>query len=203
MSFHPGTNPFRDWLRIQDSFASPRRDFSTIGRGNPRFRAESGPTPPFGAPSSESVNPRQLAHELRQATEMRFINRHMVLARVFAVLFFLANSGFTVILYQCNMSGRTTTSPCCAMPDLRETGATRSATPFAGTLVRPAGSACTTLHLAGGLQLHPSTLENARAAKVLKADVPVACESSAIAFPLHSSTLHSSLLPESDVVRFF
>ncbi len=90
---------------------------------------------------------------------------HRALTGGFILLFFLMNAGYTVALYECRMSGHLESAPCCAMTAHRpiQSGGRLNAAESTG--IRAVPLPCTSLHIVGGLKLHPSTLDNERVVK--------------------------------------
>jgi hypothetical protein len=101
---------------------------------------------------------------------MSLPNRHIRgIGRVLILLFFLANSGFTLVLRHCTtgmMECRSASdghmaSACCMMdPPL---------TP--GDHAFTAGNRCHSVEVAGGLKTDPTLVENVRVAHVTKLDM--------------------------------
>jgi hypothetical protein len=101
---------------------------------------------------------------------MSLPNRHIpAIGRVLILLFFLANSGFTVVLRHCTMgmiecrsaSDDQMAGACCMMHPLQ--------TP--GDLAFTGGNGCHSMELAGGLKTDPTLVENRPVAHVTKLDM--------------------------------
>lgn len=101
---------------------------------------------------------------------MRFLNRHILtIGRLFVLLFFVANSGFTVVLYHCTMEEMdccTTSngqmSSDCSMMDPPQTSSGPSVT---------AGNDCHSMIIAGGVKTDPTVVEKESVARVIKVDL--------------------------------
>ena len=104
---------------------------------------------------------------------MNFINRHIfILGRLFAVIFFLASSGFTVVLYHCTMDDMS----ICAPSDNCMAGNSEAADhqqPSEISLTS-AGIPCHTVSVAGGLHTDPSIVEKESSAKHIKIEFVLA-----------------------------
>lgn len=86
---------------------------------------------------------------------MTFLHRNILtIGRLFVLLFFLANSGFTVILYHCTMTDEMCDMSCCAetCQDMEE--GCGPATDAIGV-----GQPCQTTTVVGGYQTEPTVLE--------------------------------------------
>ncbi len=101
---------------------------------------------------------------------MHSINRHiLVFGRLFLVLFFLANTGFSFILYRCTMSGAADEMACCEDPhptgagDCLETDSPQSTD---ATLVAH-NSSCMVMNVVGGLQTDPKFVDKVSLARQL------------------------------------
>jgi hypothetical protein len=101
---------------------------------------------------------------------MRFLNRHIVtVGRLFVLLFFLANSGFTVVFYHCTMEEM----DCCGSKDEEMSGACSMMDPpqaSSGPAVT-SGDNCHSIIVAGGLKTDPTVLEKESVARVIKVDL--------------------------------
>jgi hypothetical protein len=101
---------------------------------------------------------------------MRFLNRHLpTIGRLFVLLFFVANSGFTVVLYHCTMGEM----DCCATSDdemSRACCAMDPAQASSGPSIT-AGINCQSVIIAGGLKTDPTVVEKESVARLLKVDV--------------------------------
>jgi len=104
---------------------------------------------------------------------MRFFNRHILtIGRLFVLLFFLANSGFTVVLYHCTMGEM----DCCAGSDDEMSGACSMMDPpqtSSGPSIT-AGINCQSVIIAGGLKTDPTVVEKESAPRLLKVDLTAA-----------------------------
>ena len=110
---------------------------------------------------------------------MRFADEHtLTFGRLFLLLFFIANSGFTVVLYNCSMAPRATTNEmsgmsCCeGMACCTGAGCEDAARPQApvGHVVR-VDQQCLTATMAGGSLTEPTIVEKAfNGQQILKAD---------------------------------
>ena len=110
---------------------------------------------------------------------MRFANKHtLTFGRLFLLLFFIANSGFTVVLYNCSMAPRATTNEmsgmsCCeGMACCTGAGCEDAARPQApvGHVVR-VDQQCLTATIAGGSLTEPTIVEKGfTGQQILKAD---------------------------------
>lgn len=93
---------------------------------------------------------------------MRLINKHILaLGRLSLIVFALANTGFTFVLYECTMSGAADVTACC--DDLRTTIAGNcpemgSPDPTEATLAANYPS-CMVTTVVGGLQTDPKFVE--------------------------------------------
>ena len=101
---------------------------------------------------------------------MRFLNRHIVIiGRLFVLLFFLANSGFTVVLYHCTMEEM----DCCNTSDERMSDACSMMDPpqaSSGPAIT-AGDNCHCVIVAGGLKTDPTVVEKESLTQVIKVDL--------------------------------
>jgi hypothetical protein len=101
---------------------------------------------------------------------MRFLNQHILtIGRLFVLLFFLANSGFTVVLYHCTMEEM----ECCTTSDGQMSGACSMMDP-PQTPSGPAvtsGDNCQSMIIAGGLKTDPTLLEKESVGRVIKLDL--------------------------------
>ena len=101
---------------------------------------------------------------------MRSLNRHLLtIGRLFVLLFFLANSGFTVVLYHCTMGEM----DCCGTSDDgMSCGCSMMDPPqiSSGPSIT-AGISCQSLIVAGGLKTDPTVVEKESAARLLKVDL--------------------------------
>lgn len=93
---------------------------------------------------------------------MRFLNRHILtIGRLFVLLFFLANSGFTVVLYNCTMTDEMCGMSCCTGLDdcSAETCQDMEGpqTPAAHTIT--VDQPCQTATVVGGYRTEPTVLE--------------------------------------------
>jgi hypothetical protein len=106
---------------------------------------------------------------------MRFLNKYIFgLGRHFLVLFFLANSGFTVVLYHCTMTDEMCGMSCCNGTNDCPPGACEDMdgpqTPamHAITMAQP----CQTATVIGGYQTEPTVVEKEfNGQQILKADL--------------------------------
>jgi hypothetical protein len=107
---------------------------------------------------------------LCRMSSMRFISQYSpTIGRLFLVLFFLANSGFTVVLYHCTMGDL----DCCSKSD-EEISCACSTMNLPQSSSRPAvtsGDACHSMTIAGGLKTDPTVVEKESAARVIKVDL--------------------------------
>ena len=104
---------------------------------------------------------------------MKFIQGHIrAFGGLFAFAFFLASSGFTVVLYHCTMGDMSSCaySDTC-MPTERE--APEHQRP-ANMLVTPVENLCHTVSIAGGLHTDPSIVEKESSAKHIKVEFVLA-----------------------------
>lgn len=93
---------------------------------------------------------------------MRLLHRNILtIGRLFVLLFFLANSGFTVVLYHCTMTDEMCDMSCCAgtgecgagtCQDMEEG---RAPATDAHAVAQP----CETATVVGGYQTEPTVLE--------------------------------------------
>jgi hypothetical protein len=101
---------------------------------------------------------------------MRFPNRHILtIGRLFVLVFFLANSGFTVVLYHCTMEEM----DCCSTSDEQMSGACSMMDPpqtSSGPAVT-SGDNCHSMTIAGGLKTDPTVVEKESVARVIKMDL--------------------------------
>jgi hypothetical protein len=126
---------------------------------------------------------------------MRLHNRHIVsFGRLFLALFFLANSGFTVVLYHCAMTDEMCGVSCCVGIDCRtaascEDIAGRQA-PVAQrmSVYRP----CQTAIVAGGYQAEPTVLEKQFSGeRIIKSDLlPASVLETAFGDPVDLPVFH-------------
>jgi hypothetical protein len=101
---------------------------------------------------------------------MRSLTRHiLIIGRLFVLIFFLANSGFTVVLYHCTMgdmdccgTSDDDMSVACGMMDVPPTSSGPSIT---------SGFNCLSVIIAGGLRTDPTVVEKESAARLLKVDL--------------------------------
>jgi hypothetical protein len=104
---------------------------------------------------------------------MKFLNRHLLtIGRLFVLLFLLANSGFTVVLYRCTMGE----IDCCGTSEDDMSCACSTMDP-PHTSSEPsiaAGINCQSVIVAGGLKTDPTVVEKESAARLLKVDLVVA-----------------------------
>jgi hypothetical protein len=104
---------------------------------------------------------------------MRFLNRHILtIGRLFVLLFFLANSGFTVVLYHCTMEEM----DCCTTSDDQMSGACSMMDPpqaSSGPLVTGSDD-CHSVIIAGGLRIDPTVVEKESVARANKVDLVAA-----------------------------
>ena len=133
---------------------------------------------------------------------MKLRERHILfIGRILVLLFFLANSGFTVIFHRCTMEDVSccggsddNRSGNCGMMDLPQA--------FGGPSVT-AGGNCISVIIAGGLKADPTVVEKEFTAGLAKADLVVASTqdfgSSTISpqFQLLSSTATRDVSPPS------
>ena len=138
---------------------------------------------------------------------MRSINRHIIFGRLFLLLFVVANSGFTAILYHCNMLNRMEAMPCCEIPGSGSTKASTGSQLPEGSELYSVGFPCYTLHLAGGLQTHPSVLVRESSAKNLKTSClvaldPAICSLSSSPQSTASYVASASNTPRSSVEKY-
>lgn len=101
---------------------------------------------------------------------MQSLHRQILLiGRLFVLLFFLANSGFTVVLYHCTMEKM----DCCTTSDEQMSDACSTMDPPQAPIgpAVTAGSNCHTMIVAGGLKTDPTVVEKESVARVIKADL--------------------------------
>ncbi len=107
---------------------------------------------------------------------MRFFDRHTsLLAATLLVLFFVANSGFTVLISHCTMCGDAEEVACCCQGETSQAEACPNSGWGTGTGETLAGYAapCLVVTIAGGLQTEPTILEKESGVRhVLKAALP-------------------------------
>ena len=104
---------------------------------------------------------------------MRFLNRHILtIGRLFVLLFFVANSGFTVVLYHCTMekmdccsASNDQMSDACGMMDPPQTSSGPSVT---------ANDLCHCVIVAGGVKTDPTVVEKESVVRVIKVDLAFA-----------------------------
>ena len=101
---------------------------------------------------------------------MTFLYRHIpAIGRLFVLLFFVANSGFTVVLYHCTMEEK----DCCTTSnehlscdfgtmDLPQTPGVPSVT---------TGDNCHSMTIAGGVKTDPKVVEKESVTRVIKVDL--------------------------------
>jgi hypothetical protein len=131
---------------------------------------------------------------------MRFLNEHILgLGRHFLVLFFLANSGFTVVLYHCTMTQCTMTDEmsgmaCCSGKNGCTAG---SCEDMAGSQAIVAHTSavdqpCRTATVIGGYQTEPTVVEKEfNGQQILKADLlPASLYETAIGSRLDLPVFH-------------
>ena len=100
---------------------------------------------------------------------MNLFNRHFLsIGRILALLLFVANSGFTVVLYHCTMRGM----DCCPQSEGRVSHACRLMSPRQGasTQAIAARDKCDLMTLAGGLKTDPTVIEKESLTRVVKGD---------------------------------
>jgi hypothetical protein len=131
---------------------------------------------------------------------MRFLSQHIpTIGRLFVLLFSLANSGFTIVLYHCTMEdmdccsrSEETTSCACSMMDPPQSSSGPSVT---------SGDTCHSMTIAGGLKTDPTVVEKKSAARVIKMDLvasfPPNLAPSTVSpqFQFHSSTASVNVSP--------
>ncbi len=95
---------------------------------------------------------------------MSFTSRHILtLGRLLLVVFILANSGFTLVLYECKMSDAPPQMACCGEPipassdACGDMGSPKPATANPAAISTP----CMVMTIAGGLQTDPKFVEKA------------------------------------------
>ena len=101
---------------------------------------------------------------------MRFLYRHILtLGRLFVLLFFVANSGFTVVLYHCTMEEM----DCCTTPNEQMSDACSMMDPPQASSgpVLTAGDNCHSVIVAGGLKTDPTVVEKESVSRVIKIDL--------------------------------
>jgi len=98
---------------------------------------------------------------------MRFLDRHtLTFGRLFLLLFFVANSGFTVVLYNCSMTHRATTNEmsgmsccqgmdCCTCALCKDAAGSQAPASQRVTLDQQ----CMTVTIAGGTLTEPTIVE--------------------------------------------
>ena len=131
---------------------------------------------------------------------MRLINKHMsALGHLFLLLFFLANSGFTVVLYHCTMAHCAMTDElsgkaCCTGKDECTTESCEDEAGPQGPVAHPVtvDQRCMTATIAGGNLTEPTIVEKAlNSQQILKADqLPTAIFGTAIGSRLNPPAFH-------------
>ncbi len=93
---------------------------------------------------------------------MHSVSKHiLILGRLLLILFILANTGFTFILYQCAMSGAADGMACCDDPHPAATGDCSDMDSPQPTDATPVvlNSSCMITSVVGGLQTDPKFVE--------------------------------------------
>jgi len=98
---------------------------------------------------------------------MRLLNKHILgFGRLFLVLFFLANSGFTVVLYHCTMTQCAMTDAlsgmaCCVGMDCCNAGSCDDVAGLQATVAHAVtvNQPCQTTTVVGGYQTEPTVVE--------------------------------------------
>jgi hypothetical protein len=129
---------------------------------------------------------------LCRTSSMRFMSKHSpAIGRLFLLLFFLANSGLTVVLYHCTMGDL----DCCRKSD-EEMSCACNTMNLPQSPCGPAvtsGDACQPKIVAGGLKTDPAVVEKESPARVIKVDLVPAftpnSQLSTASLPVQSSSL--------------
>jgi len=105
---------------------------------------------------------------------MHSVNKHILaLGRLFLVLFFLANTGLTFILYHCTMCGTADGMACCdhQKPATASHCSDMDSPPQTGATLAAHSASCMVTTVVGGLQTDPKFVEKASfAPQVTKID---------------------------------
>ena len=119
---------------------------------------------------ANEIHNQSLAQLLRILTVMQRINRHILtLGRLFLIIFFLANSGFTVLLRHCTMA----MMDCCGGND-NCTGSScenEHAAPAPKAATMTLGTGCQVSTFAGGYQTDPSIMGKDSTPRLVKIDI--------------------------------
>ena len=129
-----------------------------------------------------------MAHKLSPAFSMKFLNGHILaIGRLFVLVFFLANSGFTVVFSHCTMQDM----DCCTTPEQGMSGACGMMDPPqpSGGLSVTAGDDCQKVIVAGGLTVDPTVVEKESAQRVVRVEL-FAAFTADLEFSPVSSQLH-------------
>ena len=98
---------------------------------------------------------------------MKFIHKHVLaLGRLFALTFFLASSGFTVVLYHCTMGEMSACTDYCMAGNADATDQHQPAQ----ALLSSIENSCHTVTVAGGLRTDPSVVERGSIVQQIKVD---------------------------------
>jgi hypothetical protein len=104
---------------------------------------------------------------------MQFLSRHILtIGRLFLLLFFLGNSGFTVVLYHCTMEDM----DCCSASDEKMSCACSMMEPIqsSGGPAVSSGDNCHSMTIAGSLKTDLTVLEKESVTRVIKLDLVAA-----------------------------
>ena len=100
---------------------------------------------------------------------MRFIGKHILtLGRLLLVLFLVANSGFTIVLYHCTMRDDPDGVSCCSDNNACPAGTCANAGPgpSADAMLARSDVPCMAMTVAGGLQTDPTIVEKESTARL-------------------------------------
>lgn len=137
---------------------------------------------------------------------MGFLSRHILtIGRLFVLLFFVANSGFTIALYHCTMGGMSG----CVDPDKHvpvNCGAAPDQQP-SGASVTSASLPCHVVKVAGGFHTDPSVMDREQGAKHIKVEQVLAPISDCVSISLVDHQSHllnkcTSIIPQPSVETY-
>jgi hypothetical protein len=119
------------------------------------------------------------------------------MGRLFLLLFVLANSGFTLVLYQCAMSAASEDMACCETSGKEMDDSCQMSTGHqpAQSATVTSNDACHSVVVAGGLQETPSFVEKVALSSIDKTILTVAVAPllSVPSLVTHSFSLHTSV----------
>ena len=125
---------------------------------------------------------------------MRFFSQHTIIAgRILAVLFVLANSGFTTVLRQCTMKSDALME-CCSIPEKSDAACSDAVQKNATSLRIVSQFSCRTITLVGGIASTNALLDRESSNQNNKAN---ACSNHLQQLPLFTiCTTHPEILSQ-------